>query len=210
MFYIFSILYALLIFLLDRTINDVVLIPMLSLFWLMLASFFRRSLEVIQIACILLFFVIYSLRLECWEVILISSITFVVGSTLAVIVATLREQAADRFKQLSLVIKSVPMIVVVSDSQGSIIATSDVADSCIHSDYHPLIGHALPDILLSHLHPTEAIRTHQQWFQREGSFECEICLPGLDKVHHQASVECLGNKGSRLMIICVKPNSSAK
>ena len=43
-----------LIFLLDRILDDVVLIPMLSLFWLMLASFFRRSLEVIQIACILL------------------------------------------------------------------------------------------------------------------------------------------------------------
>ena len=55
MFYIFSISYALLIFLLDRILDDVVLIPMLSLFWLMLASFFRRSLEVIQIACIILF-----------------------------------------------------------------------------------------------------------------------------------------------------------
>jgi hypothetical protein len=207
--YLLSLVYGLIVLFLDREFGDVVVTPLLSLSWLLIIAFFLRPNDVLVISAIFWIFVIASLWDQTQEVLIVRSISFFISSLIAIMFSVYKKKSVDRFYQITRVIQSVPAIVVASDSNGTIIAASALAEASVSADYRPLLGHALPDILLSHLHPTKAIMTYREWFQKEGSFDCEICLPGSVGECHQATVECSGSASLRILVVFVKPKLAA-
>lgn len=207
--YLLSLVYGIVVVLFDRVFGDVVVTPLLSLSWLMVLAFFRRPKDVIVISLILWSLVVVSLWDQKFALLLVRCGSFLVSSLMAVLFSVYRNNSIDRFHQVTRVIQFVPAVVVASDTNGTIIAASNLAESSVSADYQPLVGQAFPDVLLSHLHPTSAIRTYREWFQREGSFACEICLPGSLREYHEATVECSGSGSLRILLVFVKPQAAA-
>jgi hypothetical protein len=203
--YLSSLIYGLVVLILDREFGNVVVTPLMNLSWLLVLAFFRRTHDVIVISTIFWIFVIVSLWGETPAVLIVRSISFFLSSIIAVMFSVYKKRSADRFHQVTCVIQSVPAVVVASDLNGTIIAASALAEAGVSSDYRPLVGQALPDILLSHIHPTSAITTYREWFRKEGVFDCEICLPGSVGECHQATVECSGYGDLRILVVFVKP-----
>lgn len=202
--YLSSLVYGLVVLIVDREFGDIVVTPLLSLSWLLVLAFFRRPYEVLVISVIFWIFVIASLWDQTQAVLIVRSISFFMSSMIAIMFSVYKNKSADRLHQVTRVIQSVPAVVVASDSNGTIIAASALTEASVSADYRPLLGQALPDILLSHLHPTTAIITYREWFRKEGSFDCEICLPGSVGKHHQATVECSGSGSLRILVVFVK------
>jgi hypothetical protein len=204
MFYLLSIIYGFVILLSDLGLEDVVITPMMGLWWLLILAFFRPPKEIALIALILLGFVIVSLLDNSLKIIVIRSISFTIGSILAGMVAIEKERVADQMRIIFRIIHLIPAVVIASDSQGTIIAVSDMALTRVSSDYRPLVGHAITDILFGHLKPTTGIATYREWFQRDGIFEVQICLPGSSDRLQKATVECSGKRDSRILVVFIK------
>jgi hypothetical protein len=203
--YLLSLIYGLVVLILDREFGNVVVTPLMNLSWLLVLVFFIRMHDVLVIAAIFLIFVIASLWGETPAVLIVRSFSFFLSSMIAVMFSAYKKRSADRFHQVTCVIQSVPVVVVASDSNGTIIAASTLAEASVSVDYRPLVGQSLPDILLRHIHPTSAITTYREWFRKEGIFDCEICLPGSVGGCHQATVESSGYGDLRILVVYAKP-----
>lgn len=204
-----SIIFGLTVLILDREFGHVVVTPLMTLSWLLVLGFLRRPHEVLIVSIFFWILVVASLWDQTLAALTVRSISFLLSSMIAVMFSDYKKKSADRFHQVTRVIQSVPAVVVASDANGTIIAASSVAEASVSEDYRPLLGQALPDILLSHLHPTTALLTYREWFRKEGVFDCEICLPGSADECHQASAECSGSGSLRILVVFVKPQAAS-
>jgi PAS domain-containing protein len=202
--YVGTLLFGALVLVADLNVKDVVFTPMLGFWWLMLIAFFRRSSEVAIVGAILLSFVVCSLFGEGVSVILLRSVSFMIGSTLAAMFALQKSRTNERFDQMKKIIQSVPAIVVASDEHGTIIAASDMALELVEEDYKPLLGHVFTDVFMKDLHPTTANKSYRKWFRHEGVFDCGICLPRLRVGSVPATAECSGAGQARILVVIVK------
>jgi PAS domain-containing protein len=199
--YAATILYGVLILLVDESFLDVVMTPMLGLWWLMGVAFFRRPREVAIIGLILFVCVLSSLMHESIGTIAVRSASFMISSTLAVLFATQKWRANDRFKQISKIIESVPANVIAADEQGTIIAASQMAVEQIGETYKPVCGHVFTDVFMHHCQPTTALKIYREWFQRSGRFECDVNFINGDDNLLKATAECSGTGDSRILVV---------
>lgn len=198
--YAASILYGILVVEVDRDFKDVVLTPMLGLWWMMGVAFFRRPREIAIIGLILLGFVVYSLMAENILTIMVRSVSFVVSSSLAVLLGLQRSGSAERLGQISKIIRSVPANVVATDAQGTIVAASQMAEELAGDVFKPVCGHVFTDVFMHHYPPASALRIYRDWFERTGRFDCDIRLPGGDDQPIKCTAECSGTGGSRILV----------
>lgn len=202
--FVAAILYGALVLVIDYAINDVLLTPMLALWYLMVIAFFRRPADIAIIAMILWVFVLWSLRHETMSVVVVRSISFLIGSILAFLFATQKHQAAERYQQIFRIIQSVPANVVAADLHGTIIAASDMSLKLIDHTYWPVCGHMFTDVFMPHHPPATALRIYREWFQRAGSFECDIQLLDQDHKPMIGIAECSGSGHSRILLVVFK------
>jgi len=199
--YVASLFYGILILVIDEEFRSVVLTPILGLWWLMGVAFFRRPREVAIIGAILTCCVLGSLMDESIATFAVRGASFVISSTLAVLFATQKSRAAERFDQISKIIQSVPANVVAMNEQGTIIAASDMAVNVVGDTYRPLIGHVYMDVFLHDSPPATALRHYRELFSCEGRFVCDIQLLYRDSKICKASAECSGTGRSRILVI---------
>jgi PAS domain-containing protein len=202
--YVGTLLFGALVLVADMNDHVMVFTPMVGFWWLMLIAFFRRSSEVAIVGAILLFFVVCSLLEEGMPTILLRSVSFMIGSTLATLFALQKKRAEERFNQMKKIIQSVPAIVVASDEHGTIIAASDMAMELIEEDYKPLLGHVFTDVFMRNFHPTIANQTYRKWFRNEGVFDCDVSMPRFHVGSVPATAECSGAGQARILVVIVK------
>ena len=82
--YLSSLIYGLVVLILDPEFGNVVVTPLMNLSWLLVLAFFRRTHDVIVISSIFWIFVIASLWGETPAVLIVRSISFFLSSMIAV------------------------------------------------------------------------------------------------------------------------------
>ena len=199
--YAASLFYGILILIIDKAFRDVLLTPMLGLWWLMGIAFFRRPKEVAIVGIILMSCVVGSLIHEAIPMMVVRCVSFIISSTLAVLFASQKWRASERFMQISKIIESVPANVVAADEQGMIIAASGMAVELIGDIYKPVCGHVFTDVFMHHIQPASALKIYREWFQRSGRFECDIQLHDHDDKPLKATAECSGTGPSRILVV---------
>lgn len=199
--YAASLFYGILILVVDEAFRDVLLTPMLGLWWLMGIAFFRRPKEVAIVGVILLSCVLGSLIHESIPMMVVRCVSFIISSTLAVLFATQKWRAAERVMQISKIIQSVSANVVAADEQGTIFAASDMAVDLIGDTYKPVCGHVFTDVFMHHIQPASALRIYREWFQRSGRFVCDVQLHDHDDKPLNATAECSGTGHSRILVV---------
>ena len=205
--YLASILYGILVIVLDRSIDDVVITPMLVLWWMMGVAFFRRPVEITIIGVILFGFVVYSLVDDNILTILVRCVSFVISSALAVLFGVQRCRTAERFRQISKIIRSVPASVVAADEQGTIIAASQMAEDLAGDVFKPLCGHVFTDVFMHHYPPASALRIYRNWFGMTGRFDCDIRSTGRGDVPLKCTGECSGTGATRILVFMFNPGA---
>jgi len=134
----------------------------------------------------------------------VRSASFIISSILAVLLARQKSQAADRYMQISRIIKSVPANVVAADEQGTIIAASDMVVELIGEAYQPVCGHVFTDVFMHHIQPAAVLSIYREWFQRSGRFDCDLDLVGHDNKPLKATAECCGSGDSRILVVMLQ------
>ena len=170
-----TVFYGFLILSIDTRYSDVIVTPMLALWWLMMLSFFMRPRGVATIAFILFVFVIVSLLGEGLATLVTRSVTFAISSILATLFASQRYRMTHTLEQMIHIIQSVPAAIIAANEQGTIIAASDQAKLLVGEKYQPLVGHAFSDVFMGNWKPADALRIYSDWFSRSEAFE-EILL----------------------------------
>lgn len=199
--YAFSICYGGLILVIDGLFRDVVVTPMMGLLWMMGNAFFRRPREIAIVGGILLCFVVASLIHESIVTIAVRSTSFIIGSVLAILFANHKWCSNERLTQIFKIIESVPANVVASDEQGTILAASFMAEDLIGDTYKPVSGHLFMDVFMLNMSPASALMIYREWFQRSGSFDCEVYLGGHDNKILKAKAESSGSGDSRILVL---------
>jgi hypothetical protein len=176
--------------------------PVLALCWMMAVSIRRRRPTYMKpMVAILLVFVVASLWPHGWDRVAVRSISFLVGSSLALLHAGSLERADRLIELLKQVVKRAPTALMTADSMGYILSASREFEELVGEEYRPLEGQCLSDVLMGQTLPGEAMRQYIEWFRRDGMHEQEFMLRGHPDMRFQGKVACSGEGRDRLLIV---------
>jgi hypothetical protein len=186
---------------------DVTLTPFFSLCFLMWTATRRSSAMVFFSACVLLGFVILSLREQTWGNTILRIGSFCVGSSLAIAYSQARQRSLHALATARSIIQSLPMPIVAADSTGTIVSVSDNLMKLVFADFYPVVGHSFPDVFMKNLPPGEAMRQFFNMFQSKAHFPEGLYLGPGGKVLLPAKFQITGFGQDRLLIACVAGES---
>ena len=199
--------FGMLCLVLEHFLMDVTLTPFFSLCFLMWTATRRRSSMVFFSACVLLGFVILSLREQTWGNTILRIGSFCVGSGLAIAYSQARQRSLHALATARSIIQSIPMPIVAADSTGTIVSVSDNLMKLVFADFYPVVGHSFPDVFMKNLPPGEAMRQFFDMFQSNAPFPEGLYLGPGGTVVLPAKFQITGFGRDRLLIACVPGES---
>lgn len=191
----------------EHFLMEVTLTPFFSLCFLMWLAIRGRSSMVILSACVLLGFVILSLKGQTWGNTILRIGSFCVGSGLAIAYSQARQRSAHALATARSIVQSLPMPIVATDSTGTIVSVSDNLMKLVFEDFYPVVGHSFPDVFMRNLPPGAAMRQFFDMFQPNASFPEALYLGQGGKVVLPAKFQITGFGRDRLLIVCVPGES---
>ena len=188
--------------------KDVTLTPFFGMCFLIWTAARRSSAMVVFSACVLLGFVILSLREHTWENTILRIGSFCVGSSLAIVYSQARQRTLHALATARSIVQSLPIPIVAADSNGTIVSVSDNLMNLVFSDFYPVVGHSFPDVFMKNLPPGEAMRQFFDMFQSKAPFPEKLYLGPGGKVALPAKFQITGFGQDRLLIACVTGESA--
>ena len=188
-------------------LRDVTLTPFFSLCFLMWMATQRKSALVFFSACVLLGFVIVSLKEQTLGNTILRIGSFCVGSGLAIAYSQARQRSLQALETARSIVQSLPMPIVASDCTGAIVAVSDKLMKLLSDEFYPVVGHSFPDVFMRNLPPGVAMRRFFDMFQSNASFPEGLHLGQGGKMEIPAKFQITGFGQDRLLIACVTSHS---
>ena len=190
--------------LIDKAWGGSPMTPLLALCWVMGVGIRHRASVVLQVMAILFFSVAVSLWGQGWDRIIIRTLSFLMGGTIAALYAHSRERATRLVTQFRSIVSYVPSPIATVDGLGCILSASQELKDLAGPEFDPLEGHSFSDVLMGQDPPGEAMRRYITWFQREGVHEETLSLRGHSQTALRGRVMCTGQGEDRVLIAVLR------
>ena len=196
-----SILYGIAVVWTNSVHPDVILTPLLGLWWLLVAALYRPPQEVAIMALMLLLFSIFSILHERHHAIYVRITSFCVSSALAILLAQQRIKFQTVRSKMTHIIESLPVAIVAANRRGTIIAASDNAKLLAGENFQPLIGHVFADVFIGSMLPAAAFQEFEKWAEQGVPSRKSFAVRGQSGNEITGRIQYSGEGKSRLIIV---------